>query len=196
MAQISLERFFKAKLLEQLISSDYYTNPTPVDNGLVKMQLLAIDEANPGTTITHGTAQEIEWYQQSWEFVETRTTVPDYVTEGIINGGSNSNVSSTNPGVAPNTYSIGDVVCINDGEGSPTYYIFNVVQGAYLWQKDEIVFDVEADTDIVGFNLKLFKFDGASTRTETVGIQYTFESVFAYTNAGTMTISNTILTAE
>jgi len=191
MAQISLERFFKAKLLEQLISSDYYTDSsTAEDNGLVKMQLLAIDEANPGTTITHGTAQEIEWYQQSWEFVETSATEPSTGTDG----GVNVNISPTNPGEPANTYSVGDTVYYNDGEASPTYYIFNVVQGDFIQQDTALVFDVDADTDIVGFNLKLFKYDDPD-RTETVGVQYTFESVFAYTNAGTMTISNTKIVA-
>jgi len=191
MAQISLERFFKAKLLEQLISSDYYTDSaTAEDNGIVKIQLIAIDEANPGAYITHGTAQEIEWYQEDWEFVETTGTEPSSGTDG----GVNVDITSTNPGEPANIYSVGDTVYYSDGEASPTYYVFNVIQGGFLKQSSEIIFDVDADTDIVGFNLKLFKFDGTSTRTETVGMVYTFETVYSYTNAGTMTISNTQIT--
>ena len=191
MAQISLERFFKAKLLEQLISSDYYTDSaTAEDNGLVKMQLLAVDDSNPGAYITHGTAQEIEWYQEDWEFVETTGTEPSSGTDG----GVNVDITSTNPGEPANIYSVGDTVYYSDGEASPTYYVFNVIQGGFLKQSSEIIFDVDADTDIVGFNLKLFKFDGTSTRTETVGMVYTFETVYSYTNAGTMTISNTQIT--
>jgi len=191
MAQISIERVFKAKLLEQLISSDYYTDSaTAEDNGLVKMQLLAVDDSNPGAYITHGTAQEIEWYQENWEFVETTGTEPSSGTDG----GVNVNITSTNPGEPANIYSVGDTVYYSDGEASPTYYVFNVIQGGFLKQSSEIIFDVDADTDIVGFNLKLFKFDGTSTRTETVGMVYTFETVYSYTNAGTMTISNTQIT--
>ena len=191
MAQISIERVFKAKLLEQLISSDYYTDSsTAEDNGIVKIQLIAIDEANPGAYITHGTAQEIEWYQENWEFVETTGTEPSSGTDG----GVNVNITSTNPGEPANIYSVGDTVYYSDGEASPTYYVFNVIQGGFLKQSSEIIFDVDADTDIVGFNLKLFKFDGTSTRTETVGMVYTFETVYSYTNAGTMTISNTQIT--
>src|SRR6056297_975446 len=185
MAQISIERVFKAKLLEQLISSDYYTDSsTAEDNGIVKIQLIAIDEANPGAYITHGTAQEIEWYQEDWEFVETTGTEPSSGTDG----GVNVDITSTNPGEPANIYSVGDTVYYSDGEASPTYYVFNVIQGGFLKQNSEIIFDVDADTDIVGFNLKLFKFDGTSTRTETVGMVYTFETVYSYTNAGTMTI--------
>jgi len=189
MASITIERILKAKMLEQLISSDYYTNSaTAEDNGLVKMQLLAVDDSNPGTYITHGTAEEIEWYQEEWEFVETTGTEPTGT-----DGGVNVDISSTNPGEPAKTYSVGDTVYYNDGEASPTYYVFNVIQGGFIQQDTAIVFDVDADTDIVGFNLIFFKFDDPS-RTETVGVRYTFESVFAYTNAGTMTISNTQLT--
>ena len=192
MAQITVERLLKGKMLEALISSDYYTDPeTATDNGIVKMELLAVDEVNVGNYITHGVAQEIEWYQNDWEFVETSSTDPSGGTSK-----TDTNITTTRPSESATEYAIGTTVYYNNGEASPTYYTFEVVRGAFIKQSTALVFDVDAGVTIAGFQLTLFTKE-SETRTEATCLRYTFsETSFVYNNAGTMTINDVMLSLD
>ena len=187
MASVNFTKFLKGKMLSGLISSDYYTNSaTAEDNGLVKMQLLSAGDGFPAFD-NYGAAQEIEWFQQEVVFLNTVATEPT----GEIDGGTNDFVSETQSGLIAKNYSFDDIIYVYDG--TDTYYRFEIVQGGFIQQDTALEFDIDAGTDIVGFRLIFFKFDDPD-RTETTGITYSFESVFSYTNDGTLTISNTQFT--